>query len=46
MHFGICVDMFTGQTEAAEGRQLCLSTQLTDEKQHLPAHDPHAGPPQ
>lgn len=41
MHF-----FFTGQTQAAEGRQLCFSTQLTDEKQHLPAHDSHTGSPQ
>lgn len=37
---------FTGQTQATEGRQLCFSTQLPDEKQHLPAYDTHTGPPQ
>lgn len=42
----INVYIFTGKTQAAERRQLCLSTQLTDEKQHLPAHDTHTGPPQ
>lgn len=35
-----------GQTQVTKGRQLCLSAQLTDEEQHLPAHDPHPGPPQ
>lgn len=44
--FFICVCIFAGQTQAAEGRQLCLATQLIDEEQHLPAHDPHPGPPQ
>lgn len=39
-------NIIIGQTQAAEGRQLRLPTQLTDEKQYLPANDPHFGPPQ
>lgn len=34
----------TGQASPAKRRKLSIVTQHHDEEQHLPAHDPHAGP--
>lgn len=42
----VCFGPFVGQTQVTKGGQLCFPAQLTDEEQHLPAHDPHPGPPQ
>lgn len=33
-----------GPAQASEGRQLCLPAQQSDEEQHFPADDSHAGP--